>query len=399
MGDRRYRCHRDERLVTSLPFADSVALTEALVRIDSRNPSLAEDAPGERSIVEFLASVLDDWGFEVKRIEAAPGRPSIVARGGEAGGRRLMFNGHLDVVDVRGMTHQPFAAERKDGRMYGRGASDMKAGVAAMCAAGARCVRRGLGGELVIAAVCDEEWASIGTQSVIDAGVPADAAIVCEPTRLAVMPAHKGFVWLDIDVRGRAAHGSRWELGVDAIRHAGLLLAELDALDSGLSARSHPLLGRPSLHASTISGGSGMSTYPDRCLLAIERRTIPGESPQMALDEVLAACRRIEQRRPGFEAEVTLRLAREPSDVAIDAPVVEALLAASRSHGHAPQVTGMSAWTDAAILNAAGIPAICFGPGDIALAHADEEFVMIDEIELAAAILESFARDWLTRRG
>jgi acetylornithine deacetylase len=383
----------------SIPFGDAVALTEALVEVDSRNPALADDAPGEREVAELLASVLTDWKFRVELVEPLPGRPSVVARTGDGKGRSLMLNGHLDVVGVEGMTHLPFEPRRHDGRLFGRGSSDMKSGVASMCAAAARAASSGLGGEVIVAAVCDEEWASAGTQALVEAGVAADAAIVCEPTRLAIMPAHKGFVWLDVDVHGRAAHGSRWELGVDAIRHAGLLLADLHEFDATeLASRHHGLLGRPSLHASTISGGTGMSTYPELCTLSVERRTLPGETPELVMGELAASFERVGARQPGFDATARIRLARAPSDVPTDSPVVEALTAACERLGHRPAVEGMSAWTDAAILNGAGIPAICFGPGDIALAHAAEEYVMIEEIERAAAILEALVRDWCNGR-
>jgi acetylornithine deacetylase len=374
---------------------DAVALAEALISIDSRNPSLVVGAPGEGEIAAFLAAVLDEWGFAVEMTEVAPGRSNVVARVGNQGGPTLMFNGHLDVVGTAGMSHDPWRGGRRGGRLYGRGASDMKAGVAAMCAAAARAAEAGVEGELIVAAVCDEEWASIGTASLVAAGVVADAAIVCEPTRLAIMPAHKGFVWIDVVIHGRAAHGSRWDLGIDAIRHAGMLLAELDDFDETvLPERSHPLLGRPSLHASTIDGGTGMSTYPDRCLLRLERRTIPGEGPEAVLGEVRAACDRVKTRRPHFEASVTLQLHRGASDVAPDSEIVRALAAAAESCGEKVILGGMSAWTDAAFLNEAGIPAICFGPGDIALAHADEEFVIIEEIDRAAAVLTALARRW-----
>jgi acetylornithine deacetylase len=383
----------------SIAFGDAVALTEALVAIDSRNPALAGDAPGEGQIASLLASVLADWGFVVELVEPLPGRPSVVARAGTGGGRSLMLNGHLDTVDVEGMTHPPFEPRRHGGMLFGRGASDMKSGVASMCAAAARAAADGLAGEVIIAAVCDEEWASAGTQGLVDAGIVADAAIVCEPTRLAVMPAHKGFVWLDVDVHGRAAHGSRWELGVDAIRHAGLLLAELHEFDAtGLASRHHPLLGRPSLHASTISGGTGMSTYPELCTLTIERRTLPGETPERVMDELAHSFERVGELQPDFNATARVRLGRAPSDVPTGAPIVVALMAACERLAHRPAVEGMSAWTDAAILNAAGIPAICFGPGDIALAHAAEEYVMIEEIERATAIMEALVRDWCNVR-
>jgi acetylornithine deacetylase len=380
----------------SIAVGDSVALARALVRVDSRNPSLVPNAPGERVVAELLADILTGWGFRVELKDALAGRPNVVARIGKPGGRTLMFNGHLDVVGVEGMTHAPWeAAERAgDDRIYGRGSSDMKSGVAAMCAAAAR-VAGDVDGELIVAAVADEEYESAGTRSLIQRGIHADAAIVTEPTRLAIMPAHLGFVWSDVTTHGRAAHGSRWDLGVDAIRHAGLVLAELDRLDAEeLPKRRHALLGRPSVHASVISGGIGMSTYPDRCTVRIERRTIPGESPELVKNELEAVCERAGQRHPNFRADVEVTFAQEPSDVPVDAPIVDALRDALRECGEEVRVQGMTAWTDAALLNAAGIPAICFGPGDIGLAHAAEEYVIVEEIERATRVLERLALQW-----
>jgi acetylornithine deacetylase len=313
-----------------------------------------------------------------------------------------MFNGHIDVVGVEGMTHAPWEASVRDGRLYGRGSSDMKAGVAAMCAAAARAVSASgspLDGEIIVTAVVDEEYSSLGTRALVADGVRADAAVVTEPTILAIMPAHKGFVWVDVVVQGRAAHGSKWDVGVDAIRHAGLLLAALDTLDVELLAsRGHSLLGRPSLHASTIDGGIGLSTYPDRCHFTIERRTIPGESTAAVMAEIEEAFARVRARRPDLDASVSLIFEQPPSDVPIDAPIVRALDGALRACGEEVKVMGMSAWTDAAILNEAGVPAICFGPGDIGLAHASEEYVRIDEIERATLVLAALAMEW-TRKG
>jgi acetylornithine deacetylase len=379
----------------TIPPGDPVSLTAALVRVDSRNPSLAPGAPGEAACARVLADVLRAWGFAVELVEAAPGRPNVVARlapaDGAKRGRSLLLNGHLDVVGTEGMTHAPFDAEVRDGRLYGRGSCDMKGGIAAMCAAAARAAAA-TNAELVIAAVIDEENESLGTRALVERGIRADAAIVTEPTRLAIMPAHRGFVWAEIDVKGRAAHGSRYDIGVDAIRHAGLLLADLDAFEEDvLATRTHPLLGHASLHASLVSGGIGMSTYPDRCLLALERRTVPGETTESVLAELRDAFARIASRRRSFDASLRLITAQGPSDVSPDAPVVRALASALAGEGLAPAIEGMSAWTDAAILNDAGIPAICFGPGDIRLAHAAEEFVPIAEIEQATAVLTRMA--------
>jgi len=378
-----------------LERGDAVGLARALIGVDSRNPSLVPGAPGEQEAARLLAGVLEAWGFRVDVHEAAPRRPNVVARCGASGGRTLMFNGHLDVVGVEGMKHAPFDALERDGRLYGRGSADMKAGVATMCAAAALAGDGLTHGEVIVAAVADEEYASRGTRALVERGIRADAAIVTEPTGLAIMPAHRGFVWVELTFHGRGAHGSRYDVGIDAIRHAGLVLAELDALDAGpLVRRTHPLLGHASLHAALISGGQGMSTYPDRCELKIERRTIPGETPSGVMAEIEAACARVRERRPELRVDLALLLAQSPSDVASDAAVVRALRDTLDHQAIPVRVEGMSAWTDCAILNDAGIPAICFGPGDIALAHGPEEYVEIEQIRQATAVLERMARTW-----
>lgn len=378
-----------------IPRGDAVALARALVAIDSRNPTLVPGAPGEARCALFLSSVLGEWGFDVELLEQVAGRPNLVARIGPAGAQSLMFAGHLDVVGVEGMTHQPFGAELKDGCLFGRGAADMKGGIAAMCSAAARAVTGNSRKSIVIAAVVDEEYESLGMRALIASGIRAEAAVLTEPTKLAICPAHRGFVWMNVSVRGRAAHGSRYDLGVDAITHAGLLLAELDGMERARDeAPMHPLLGRGSLHASTISGGTGMSTYPGSCELAIERRTLPGETADVALGEVREAMSRVRARDPRFDAAVSLSTAQSPSDVDAGAPIVERLASALRAEGLPSPVEGLSAWTDAALLNEAGIPAICFGPGDIALAHSAAEWVPLDEIEKAVKVLERLATDW-----
>lgn len=384
----------------TLERGDAVALTRELVSVDSRNPSLVPGGPGEHAASASLAAVLRDWGFRVEVQEAAPGRPNVIARIGGRG-RSLMLNGHLDVVGVEGMTHAPFDAEIRDGRIYGRGSADMKGGVAAMCAAAARAsAAREPGGEVIIAAVADEEFESIGTRSLIASGIRASAAIVTEPTRLAIAPAHRGFAWIELIFHGRAAHGSRYDIGIDAIRHAGLLLAELDLLEEGeLSRRTHPLLGRASIHASTIDGGIGWSTYPDRCVLTIERRMLPGEFDAHVLEEVRAACDRVRSRRAALQVEMKLSFSQRPSDVAVSAPIVRALAAAITAGGDDVRIEGLSAWTDAALLNDAGIPAICYGPGDITMAHAAEEWVAVAEIEQATETLTRLIELWCSEAG
>ena len=381
--------------MTPIPFADARALTAALVATDSRNPALAPGAAGEGAAARLLAGVLSTWGFGTELVESSPGRPSVLATAGSAGGPTLILNGHLDTVGVEGMVHAPFEPTVREGRLFGRGSCDMKAGVAAMCAGAARAIRAGSTTRVIIAAVTDEEFASAGTRTLLARGLRGDAAIVTEPTSLAIMPAHRGFAWLTVTVRGRAAHGSRYDVGVDAIRGAAAILGALDQFEATtLAARTHPLLGHASLHAATIEGGIGWSTYPDRCVVRLERRTLPGERPADALAEVEAACARVTGARAGLAASATLDFSQAPSDVAPDAPVVQALRRALRTAGEAVRIAGMTAWTDAALFNDAGIPAICFGPGDIQLAHAAEEWVPLDEVDRATTVLEALVAQW-----
>lgn len=378
-----------------VPRGDAVALARALIKIDSRNPTLVPDAPGERACAQALASVLDDWGFEVELQEELPDRPNVIARKGPRDAPALMLNGHLDVVGVEGMTHDPFAADIRDNRIYGRGSADMKGGVAAMCAAAVSGLATSSSRQIIITAVADEEYESLGMRALIDSGVRAEAAIITEPTRLSICPAHRGFVWMDVTFRGRAAHGSRYDIGVDAITHAGLVLAELEKLERTREhGKHHSLLGRGSLHASVIRGGVGMSTYPEECVLSIERRTLPGETADTAMKEIDAACAAVRARDPRLDASITQTTSQLPSDVSTEAPIVRRLQRALEREGVPVSIEGMSAWTDAALLNAAGIPTICFGPGDIGLAHAAEEFVPISEIETATRVLSRLVREW-----
>lgn len=373
---------------------DALALLRELVRIDSRNPSLVPGAPGERTIARALGEILVAWGFRVSFLEPEPGRVTVVARLGPPGARSLMFNGHTDIVDTVGMVHAPLDAFEHDGKLYGRGSCDMKGGVAAMCAAAVRAAPN-LQGELVVACVADEEFASCGTKSLLAAGVRAEAAIVTEPTQLTIGPAHRGFSWFEFEVLGRAAHGSRYDLGVDAIGHASALMLELERYEqTELTKKQHPLLGRASVHASKIAGGAGWSTYPEHCLLTIERRTLPGEKASDVEEEIKGLLARVRAARPTFEGRVQHVLTQMPSDVSVDAPIVGAMRRALGACNLEATVRGVTAWTDAALLNDAGIPAICFGPGDMGLAHAAEEYVPTADVERAAQVLAHLACAW-----
>src|SRR5437773_25432 len=257
-----------------------------LVAIESVNPDLVPGGAGEGAIARFVGSWLRDAGCEVTVVERVPGRPSVVGvLRGSAGGRSLMLNAHMDTVGAGGMP-DAFSPVVRDGRVYGRGAYDMKASLAAimLTARAARDLK--LKGDLIITAVSDEEVASLGTSAVLEQ-FRADAAIVTEPTELRLCLAHKGFVWLEVETTGVAAHGSRADIGVDAIANMGRVLTEVLDLNERLRAgHRHPLLGTGSIHASLIEGGQEMSTYPARCVAKLERRTIPAEDGPSVLAEI-----------------------------------------------------------------------------------------------------------------
>ena len=365
---------------------DARALLAELVAIESINPDLVVGGSGEAGIARFVARWLERAGLEVEMSEVAPGRPNVIGRArGHGGGRTLLMNAHMDVVGVAGM-EEPFSPRIEGDRMYGRGAYDMKAGLAAIMVAGAAAVERGLAGDVLVTAVCDEESASIGAHS-IAARVTADAAIVTEPTgeRILIAIAHKGFSWHRVVVHGRAAHGSMPEKGVDAIVHMGHVLVALDELAGDLAARPpHPQLGTGSLHASIISGGREGSTYPDLCTLELERRTLPGETVEVVEAELEAMLDTVRGHRPALDAELHTTLVRDPFHVAADAEIVGCVRAAL---GHDTPVIGVPFWTDGAVFSAAGIPTVIFGPGGDG-AHAAVEWVDLAQLDRCVAALD-----------
>lgn len=365
-------------------------LLAELVAIDSVNPSLVPGGAGEREIAAHVCDWARTAGLEAETLAATPDRPSVVVRArGSGGGRSLLLCGHLDTVTREGM---PDAGVRIDGdRLYGRGGYDMKAGLAAALIACRQAAELGLAGNVIVAAVADEEHASLGVQEVLR-HVTADAAVVTEPTELEVVVAHRGFVWSEIEVRGVAAHGSRPQLGVDAIVKTGPILTALGELDRDLAARTHARLGRGSLHASLIVGGEELSSYPARCVLGLERRTLPGESGadvEAELAALLDACRRAD---PELDARARTLLVREPFEVDPDAEIVQAVVAAATAQtGRPPALGGASYWADAAFIAAAGIPTVMYGPVGEG-AHAAVEWVSLASTETVAQTLTRVAR-------
>lgn len=357
-------------------------ITAQLVAIESVNPTLAAGSAGEDGVARFVAEWLEDAGLEVHVEEAAPGRSNVVgvARG-SGGGRTLLLNAHTDTVGLL----EPdggLASRLEDGRLYGRGAYDMKGSLAAIMAAGAECTSLGLRGDVLVTAVVDEEAASIGTERLVQQW-RADAAIVAEPTDERLCIAHRGWLAFDVETRGRAAHGSRPDLGIDAIAKMGSVLVAIEELDRELQRRApHPLLGTGSIHASMIEGGQEYSSYPARCLLQGERRTIPGERREEVEQELrgLAA---------NTDGSISFPFGRDP----LETPPEEEIVRAIQARTGTEEVYGAPFWTDAALFAEAGIPAVLYGPrGDGA--HAAVEWVELASLERCRDLYVAVASDF-----
>lgn len=363
---------------------DLVALLIDLVDTPSVNPSLDATGGGEAAVAALVA----DWarlaGLDVTTVAPDSCRPNVLVTShpqpspssGPARRPTLLLCAHLDTV---GNDDRPIEARRDGDRLHGRGTYDMKAGLAAALMACRHAARTNAATRIVVAAVADEEHASRGMMQVLDHLDPTtiDAAIVTEPTELEVAIAHKGFVWMRVDVSGVAAHGSRPELGCDAIMALGPILMGLDALDRDLATRPHALLGPGSVHASMVTGGRDWSTIPAAARLDIERRTLPGESLAKVERELRQVVEMARAGDPRVQMSVETMLVREPLATAPDDELVTAVCNAARSvTGEDATPAGVSYWADSALLSAAGIPTVLFGPnGDGA--HAELEWVSI----------------------
>jgi acetylornithine deacetylase len=365
-----------------------------LVAVNSVNPTLIPGAPGEREIADVVADAMRRGGLDVSIEEAAEGRPNVVGvLEGRTKGPALMFCGHTDTVGVAGMI-DPFTPIERDGRLYGRGAQDMKGGVAAMIDA-ARIVAASGGprsGRLIVAAVVDEEHLSIGADTLVKTW-RADGAVVTEPTDLAIAVGHKGFAWIDVEVFGKAAHGSRPTEGIDAIVRLGRVLTRLEQLDRELQQRApHPRMGTGSLHASLVEGGQELSSYPERARLTLERRTLPTEPESIALTEVLEIIDALAREDSTFRATARSVFSRPPYEVpeghALPAQLADAFADISTRR---PRIVGASFWTDAAVLGHSGTPSVLFGPGGAGL-HSPEEYVNVSDVVTCRDVLVEFAR-------
>jgi acetylornithine deacetylase len=369
---------------------DSVLeLLQMLISIPSVNPSLAPDeAHGEAAIATRARDWLAARGLRAWLEEAAPGRPNAVAEAGDGRGPALVLCAHLDTVATAGMTIPPFEPVVEGSRVYGRGSYDMKGSAAAVMAAAATLGAEGLHeGRLLVALVADEEYASAGAQDFVRRHA-ADACILTEPSEGRLILGHKGFAWAEIVTSGRAAHGSRWDLGVSAIGTMGRIIAALEQFDRHeLRTRVHPLVGPASLHCALVEGGSGLSTYAEKCSLKVERRTLPGESTEQVLRELREVV-----RKAGEDAQVNLLLDRPPLTCDREAKVAQRVRDAAYSvTGGKPEEAGVAYWMDAALFAAAGIPTVNYGPSG-AGAHEAVEWVDLDSVVSCAEVLAEAAR-------
>ena len=373
----------------------TIQLLRDLIAIDSVNPSLVPGASGESEIARAVAQILQAGGLDVEVQEVTPGRMNVIGvLQGKQKGRSLMLCGHMDTVGVVGM-EAPFDPVVRDGRVYGRGSQDMKGGLASMMAAALHLSRNGRlkAGSVIVAAVVDEEYASIGADTLVTKW-KADAAVVGEPTDMKIAVGHKGFEWVQITTEGVAAHGSRPKDGRDAIVRMGRVLSRLEKLDREIQGRhAHPIMGTGSLHASLIAGGRELSTYPDSCTLQMERRTITGEAERCALGEVEKILQDLRKEDPEFTASAKFLFHRPPYETPAEHALPSLIETAVTRQGRKPERGGMTFWTDAAVLGHAGIPSVVFGPGGAGL-HSISEYVLADDVLACRDALVELATDF-----
>ena len=360
--------------------AEVVDLCSDLASINSVNPGLMPGADGESVIGEYVADWMRTQSFDVFVEEAASGRPNVIGVVEGGMGPTLLLNGHLDTVGAA--DPETFTVRVNDDRIIGRGVLDTKGGLAAGLVAAASLGTRPPG-DIIIAAVADEEDQSIGTARLLESW-SADGSVVLEPSGLDIGLAHRGFAIIEATLSGRAAHTSRPEAGRNAIEPAGSLIAEIAALDRTLAQRTpHPTLGHATVQTTLIAGGTELFTIPDRCTLAVEVRTLP----ETAREDIATARALIRAAaEDDIDAEANVVTVRDPFEVPHDSPVATVLADSLRSLGQTPTFSGLPFWTDAALQVRAGIPSVVFGPGGDGI-HSAHEWVSIHDLVLCAEAL------------
>lgn len=364
-----------------------------LVRINSVNSSY-EGGQGEGEIAAFIRCFFEQRGIEVWEQEVFPGRPNVIARlPGRDAARRVVLEAHTDTVSVQGMTLPPFDPVIRDGKMFGRGSCDTKAGLAAMMHALASLKEKGITPpcEVLLAATVDEEYSYRGVVRLCE-GLRADAAIVAEPTELRAVIATKGVLRCRILTHGKAAHSSKPHLGVNAITAMARVISALEADAGRLAQIRHPLTGSATLNVGVIHGGVQVNFVPDRCAIEMDRRLLPGEKAETALREYEELVAKVCAALPGARGEIEqpLLLVDEGLDTPADSPVVRAASAVLAQMGLDSAPCGVPFGCDASKLSRAGIPAIVFGPGSIDRAHTAEEFIELDQVERALEFHQKF---------
>ena len=360
------------------------SLLQQLVRIPSVNPR-ERDGPAEAAIADYVARWSAEARLEVELQPVLPGRPNVLVRlPGRDRSRALLLEAHLDTVEVEGMTVEPFGGEIRDGRLYGRGACDTKASLAAMLTAIAELKRSGSSPiDVLLAATMDEEFGYRGVSAVVGRGERFAAAIVGEPTDLDLVIAHKGSARFRVTTRGRACHSSMPAADNAILRMADVLQFVRREIEPAAAARTHPRVGQATFCVSLISGGTAVNTVPATCTITVDRRTLPGEEPRAVWEEYR---RQLEALAPGqitvHEPMLDFALDTDPAE-----PIVQTLAAAVRAAGLPAEIRGVNYGTDASKLARAGVPVVVFGPGSIAEAHSAGEYVELSQVDAAVAIL------------
>lgn len=374
----------DERLITLL--AD-------MIRIPSVCPS--DGGPGEQAFADFVARELGARGFAIERQICLDERPNLIATFGPATPKKTVaFEFHLDTVGTQGMAMPPFEPTVQNGRLFGRGACDDKGPAAALLYALTPEVLAGLrerGVRLLILGAMGEEKGNIGAEQLIERGVRADQMIVLEPTELAIIHAHKGALWFSVEVRGRAAHGSVPEEGINAIC-AMMSVVEylLENTAAAAAAREHPVLGKPTINIGRIQGGAGINIVPDRCFIEVDRRLLPEEDGAQLIEQLKSHVRRMKEDGEITDGTVQVRKLGLPFMTAPDSELVRLLAASCAACGVDSEVKGAAWYSDAGILSRVCREIVVFGPGSILQAHTAEEYIELTELQRGANILRDF---------
>jgi acetylornithine deacetylase/succinyl-diaminopimelate desuccinylase family protein len=366
--------------------ASARSILERLVRIPSQTGH-------ERDAAEAVAGWCEKAGLEVAMQEVEPGRPNVIARWSVGRRPRLLLTGHLDTVPVgEGWSRDPFGAEIDNGRLYGRGACDMKGGLAAMLGAVLDMRARGEqpAGDVVVAMVVGEEEDSAGTRALVARGVEADWAVLSEPTGMQLVRANRGLMNYRLVVKGASAHASSPLLGRNAVVAAARLVLELEALAAELAARPHPLFGPPNLTVGTIHGGTRPYVVPDRCEVEVDRRVNPGETREDVVRELNEAIARVRLLHQGLDVEVLEGADYLAFEIPEEHELVRLVATAMVQAGLPRRISVWRAASDAGFLvHTAGIPCVLFGPGDIEqAAHRPDESIDLEDLEVAQQVFE-----------